>query len=65
MNKKVETIVPEFTRMELHNISKKARNLATIPGLNPFWSHAYWALALAADHLDAMKARTTAVEDEK
>lgn len=65
MDKKAETIVPEFTRMELHNISEKARDIATIPGLNPFWSHAYWVLALAADHLDAMRARTTAVEDEK
>ncbi len=65
MDKKIETIVPEFTRLELHNISKKARNLADIPGLNPFWSHAYWALALAADHLDAMRARTTVAEDEK
>ncbi len=65
MDKKIETIVPEFTRLELHRISEKARNMATIPGLNPFWSHAYWALALAADHLDAMRARTTVAEDEK
>ncbi len=65
MDKKIETIVPEFTRLELHSISTKARKLADIRGLNPFWSHAYWALALAADHLDAMRARIIAVEDEK
>ncbi len=65
MDNKIETIIEEFTRLELHNISKKARSLADIPGLNPFWSHAYWALALAADHLDAMRARTTVLEDEK
>ena len=53
MDKKIETIVPEFTRLELHIISEKARDMATIPGLNPFWAHAYWALALAAaDHAD-------------
>lgn len=63
MSNKNETIIAEFTRLELHNISKKARSLADIPGLNPFWAHAYWALALAADHLDAMRARTTAPED--
>ncbi len=63
MNNKIEAVTTEFTRLELHNISEKARDMATIPGLNPFWSHAYWALALAADHLDAMRARTTAPED--
>ncbi len=64
MNDKAETVIEEFTRLELHTISMKARRLADIPGLNPFWSHAYWALALAADHLDAMRARTTTPEDE-
>lgn len=63
MGNKKETVIKQFTRLELHNISKKARSLADIPGLNPFWSHAYWALALAADHLDAMRARTTTPED--
>ena len=64
MSNKTETVIEEFTRLELHNISMKARRLADIPGLNPFWSHAYWVLALAADHLDAMRARTTTPEDE-
>jgi len=62
MNNKIKTEVTEFTRLELHDISEKARAMATISGLNPFWAYAYWALALAADHLDAMFTRSTSPE---
>ncbi len=65
MNNKEEVAIKEFTRLELHDLSEKARAMAAIPGLNPFWAHAYWALAFAADHLDAMLARTTTPEEDE
>ncbi len=51
-----------FTREELIEIRGKAEKLAeTIP--NQTWKRAHLALADAADHLDAMEARTIEKED--
>lgn len=36
-----------------------------IDDLNPDWADAYRALAVAADHLDAMTARITLVADKE
>jgi hypothetical protein len=58
MNNKKETEVKRFTRNELIDISERAKQEAEIRDLNPFWKYAYQALACAADHLDAMFARS-------
>jgi len=50
-----------FERKELHELINKARNLAKIEGTNPVWQRAYLRLIDAADHLDAMIARSTVV----
>lgn len=47
----------EFTREELQELAIRARHAAEVEGLNPFWVGAYWALADAANILDAMMAR--------
>ncbi len=49
-----------FTREELQTIRDKAAKEAEVPGLNSDWRRAYDFLANAADHLDAMIARTVA-----
>lgn len=47
-----------FTREELAKLCTRARALAEIEGTNPHWIDAYWGLANAANHLDAMIARS-------
>lgn len=47
-----------FERSELIGLRERAWLLAVGEGLNPHWKRAYLALADAADHLDAMIART-------
>ncbi len=51
-------VVGTFKRDELIAIRKKADARAAIPGLNPHWKRAYERLSMAADHLDAMSARS-------
>ncbi len=65
MNNKEETEVKGFTRNELTDLSERAKQYAEIRGLNPFWKYAYQALAVAADHLDAMFARSELVEQKQ
>ena len=48
-----------FERKELQHIRDTAREEADIPGLNPSWRQVLLRLANAADHLDAMIARST------
>jgi hypothetical protein len=57
--------IKDFARDELTEISNRAKQFAEIKGLNPFWKYAYQNLAVAADHLDAMIARSTAVEQKE
>jgi len=47
-----------FTREELQDIRDRA-NDSLCDNLNSTWARAYIALAEAADHLDAIKARST------
>lgn len=49
-----------FTREELINIREKAKELYE-HGDNPFWIEAHFDLAMAADRLDAMIARTNVI----
>lgn len=49
----------EFDREELQSIRFRAEGLAGCAGMASTWRRAYEALALAADHLDAMTARST------
>ena len=46
-----------FNRKELIKIRNRAEKVASTDGLNPSWQRAYYNLAKAADHLDAMIAR--------
>ncbi len=55
----------KFAKIDLWVISEKAKNMANAPGQKQMWAQAYWALALAADHLHAMFARDTAPEDTR
>ncbi len=48
-----------FEREELQRISARADADASIPYINPHWKRALEALATAADHLDAMIARSS------
>lgn len=50
-----------FERDELIDISNRAARMADIKDLNPSWRLAFQALALAADHLDAMMVRVEMV----
>ena len=50
-----------FTRTELIALRDRAFKEATEPGLNPSWAAAINMLALSADYLDAMIARTNVV----
>ena len=47
-----------FYREELQEIREKSRMQSQIEGLSASWKRAYERLADAADHLDAMIART-------
>ena len=47
-----------FSREELQDIRGKASAQSEIEGLNISWKRAYLRFADAADHLDAMLART-------
>lgn len=53
-----------FSREELWGIRGRANSQTETAGLNPDWRRAYGALASAADHLDAMIARTEVTADE-
>lgn len=54
-----------FTREELARLLTRARMAAETKGINPHWQRAYWALADAVDHLDAMIARSSKlIEDD-
>lgn len=52
-----------FSREELIELRGRAEKEAQIEGINETWKRAYLALADAADHLDAMEARTEAKVD--
>jgi hypothetical protein len=52
-----------FDRDELIEIRIKAQWLGSVDGVNPDWQRALYNLATAADHLDAMIARCTQVEE--
>jgi len=54
-----------FEREELWDIRARANDHAKTTGLNPDWRRTYEALASAADHLDAMIARTEDVVDDE
>jgi len=47
-----------FTRKELIELRDRAQSLANTPGLNPSWTVTYTSLAVVADYLDAMMARS-------
>ena len=47
-----------FTRAELITVRERAQYDAKQPGIVEEWRRAFWALADAADRLDAMHART-------
>jgi hypothetical protein len=49
-----------FTREELIDIRQKATKLCE-NDTDPFWIEAYFELAMAADRLDAMIARTNVI----
>ena len=49
-----------FSREELQHIESKALEEANVSGLNPSWRQVLLRLANAADHLDAMLARSEA-----
>lgn len=49
---------PPFERDELIELRERAESLALYGGSSATWARAYCALADAADHLDAMIART-------
>jgi hypothetical protein len=51
-----------FKREELIKIKRRASELGDVEGLNPSWQRAFYNLATAADHLDAMIARSTEKE---
>lgn len=53
-----------FERKELIELKRRASALGDIDGLNPSWQRALYNLATAADHLDAMIARSTEEEQE-
>lgn len=53
----------KFNRKNLIEIRSAATTEAEIQGTNPTWVRAYLRLADAADHLDAMKARTSTPQD--
>ena len=53
-----------FTRPELIALRDRAQKEALEPGLNPSWAAAIGMLAIAADYLDAMIARTNVVGTE-
>lgn len=55
----------KFAQIDLWIIAEKAENMANAPGQKQMWAQAYWALALAADHLHAMFAWSTAPKDER
>lgn len=48
-----------FEREELIELRERAQDEAKVEGLNPDWQRAYLRFADAADHLDAMRARTS------
>jgi len=50
-----------FNREKLQEIRREAYRSCGVEGLNPSWKRAYERLADAADHLDAMVARTEAL----
>ena len=52
-----------FERRELREIRDRAYNMAGIEGQNPAWTRVYQRLGDAADHLDAIIARTEVPED--
>lgn len=58
-NKARESKPDIFTREELVDIKNRAQRMSTCRELSPHWRRAYEALALAADHMDAMEARCT------
>lgn len=47
-----------FGREELQALRERALDLCNVPHTNPMWKLAYYELARAADHVDAMIART-------
>ena len=47
-----------FTRKEMQQLRERAAMLSCLKGLNPHWRRVLEDLACAADHLDAMLART-------
>jgi hypothetical protein len=53
-----------FEREELIKIKKRASALGDVEGINPSWQRALYNLAMSADHLDAMIARSTVEEQE-
>lgn len=53
-----------FERKELIKIKKRALELGDVEGINPSWQRAFHNLAMSADHLDAMIARSTVEEQE-
>jgi hypothetical protein len=52
-----------FEREELIKIKERALVLSGVKGVNPSWRRAFYNLATAADHLDAMIARSTVEEN--
>ena len=53
-----------FTREELQDIRERAIRMVSEKATNIHWAHTYINLANAADHLDAMIARSTERIDE-
>lgn len=49
----------KFERKDLWDIRERANKEASYDDINIDWKRAYAALAMAADHLDAMIARCT------
>lgn len=54
-----------FTRDELHEISRRATEMAEMKSISPSWAGTYRKLAAAADELDARWDRCEVNTDER
>lgn len=55
----------EVTREDLRRVRNWADEMVTSPGLTRLWRRAYAQLSTAADHVDAMLARSEVEESAK
>lgn len=54
------TVTPgDLNTQDLQRIREAGIDYASTPGTNPSWQRAYLRLADAADHLEAMRRRST------